>query len=215
MTTIAIRPSKAPNLPIAPVEYSQQYQDQFSNALRLYFAQVDNSSQGTIANILSLTTNYGAWHDLTDQTATLITAIYPIQIGGVADYVRNFSIITGPNGPTQMTAGNAGLYNFQFSLQLSNDTSQNAVVTVWWRLNGVDLDNTASSTAVIAKTGAINGLTILSMNVIIQMAAGDNVEMYWQSDRAGVKIITLPAGVAPNPITPASPGVIVTVFAVA
>jgi len=38
-------PSKAPNLPIAPVDYNQQFQDQFSNALRLYFAQVDNALQ--------------------------------------------------------------------------------------------------------------------------------------------------------------------------
>ena len=35
-------PSKAPNLPIAPVEYSQTYMDQVLNALRLYFNQVDN-----------------------------------------------------------------------------------------------------------------------------------------------------------------------------
>ena len=34
--------TKAPNLPIAPVEYSQQYQDQLNNVLRLYFAQLDN-----------------------------------------------------------------------------------------------------------------------------------------------------------------------------
>ena len=39
-------PSKAPNLPIAPVEYTQQYQDQVLNALRLYFNQVDNFTQG-------------------------------------------------------------------------------------------------------------------------------------------------------------------------
>ena len=32
----------SPNLPIAPVEYSQQYQDQLNNVLRLYFAQLDN-----------------------------------------------------------------------------------------------------------------------------------------------------------------------------
>ena len=38
---------KAPNLPIAPVEYTQQYQDQLNNALRLYFNQIDNFSQGT------------------------------------------------------------------------------------------------------------------------------------------------------------------------
>jgi len=41
-----LRPSKAPNLPIAPVEYSQQYIDQLSNAFRLYFAQVDNFTIG-------------------------------------------------------------------------------------------------------------------------------------------------------------------------
>jgi hypothetical protein len=33
--------TKAPNLPIAPVEYSQQYQDQLNNVFRLYFAQLD------------------------------------------------------------------------------------------------------------------------------------------------------------------------------
>ena len=41
----ALRPSKAPNLLIAPVEYTQQYQDQMNNALRLYFNQVDSFTQ--------------------------------------------------------------------------------------------------------------------------------------------------------------------------
>jgi hypothetical protein len=41
----ALRPSKAPNLLIAPVDYTQQYQDQFANALRLYFNQIDSFTQ--------------------------------------------------------------------------------------------------------------------------------------------------------------------------
>jgi hypothetical protein len=45
---IPLRASKAPNLPIGPVEYSQQYQDQLNNALRQYFAQVDNFTQATV-----------------------------------------------------------------------------------------------------------------------------------------------------------------------
>jgi hypothetical protein len=40
-----LRPSKAPNLLIAPVDYSQQYQDQLNNAMRLYFNQVDSFTQ--------------------------------------------------------------------------------------------------------------------------------------------------------------------------
>ena len=42
-------PTKAPNLPIAPVDYTQQYQDQLNNALRLYFNQLDNFSQSSNA----------------------------------------------------------------------------------------------------------------------------------------------------------------------
>jgi hypothetical protein len=48
--------TKSPNLPIAPVEYSQQYQDQLNNVLRLYFAQLDNpgpSSMSTQRNIIN------------------------------------------------------------------------------------------------------------------------------------------------------------------
>jgi len=44
-----LRPPKAPNLPIAPVDYRQQYQDQVLNVLRLYFNQIDNG----LASLLS------------------------------------------------------------------------------------------------------------------------------------------------------------------
>jgi hypothetical protein len=45
---IPLRASKAPNLPIGPVEYDQQYQDQLTNALRQYFAQIDNFTQASV-----------------------------------------------------------------------------------------------------------------------------------------------------------------------
>jgi hypothetical protein len=44
-----ILPTKAPNLPISTSQYSQQYQDQLINALRLYFNQLDNFSSETIS----------------------------------------------------------------------------------------------------------------------------------------------------------------------
>ena len=34
--------TQSPNLPIAPAEYSQEYQDQLNNVLRLYFGTLDN-----------------------------------------------------------------------------------------------------------------------------------------------------------------------------
>ena len=45
---LTLVPPKSPNLPIAPVEYAQQYQDQLNNAFRLYFSQIDNVTQALI-----------------------------------------------------------------------------------------------------------------------------------------------------------------------
>ena len=57
MAQQTLRPSKAPNLLIAPIVYDQRYLDQLNNALRLYFNQIDNFTQnvtvppsGTTAN---------------------------------------------------------------------------------------------------------------------------------------------------------------------
>jgi len=41
--------TRSPNLPIAPVEYNQQYQDELNNVLRLYFAQLDNAGPSAAA----------------------------------------------------------------------------------------------------------------------------------------------------------------------
>jgi hypothetical protein len=44
-----LRPPKAPNLLVAPVDYRQQYVDQLNNALRLYFNQIDNGMASLLA----------------------------------------------------------------------------------------------------------------------------------------------------------------------
>lgn len=49
ITNNVLRPPKAPNLPIGPVEYDQRYQDQLLNVLRLYFNTIDNFSQQFVA----------------------------------------------------------------------------------------------------------------------------------------------------------------------
>ena len=37
-----VKPTSAPRLPAAPEQYAQQYGDQLTNVLRLYFNQIDN-----------------------------------------------------------------------------------------------------------------------------------------------------------------------------
>ena len=51
-----IFPAKAPNLPLATVEYDLAYQNQFNNALRIYFNQIDSNTLQLIEGVNSVTT---------------------------------------------------------------------------------------------------------------------------------------------------------------
>lgn len=44
----ALRPTKAPNLPIAPTEYQSRHQETLTNVLRLYFSQIDNATSALL-----------------------------------------------------------------------------------------------------------------------------------------------------------------------
>ena len=90
---LTLRPSKAPNLPIAPVDYDQRYLDQLLNALRLYFAQVDNFEQA-LSNIngggsLLSFPYFSAYQDgITTLTAAIpnSTSTAAIQVASTADF---------------------------------------------------------------------------------------------------------------------------------
>lgn len=48
--------ANAPNLPLAAAGYDLAYQNQFNNALRIYFNQLDSNTQQFIVGIASVTT---------------------------------------------------------------------------------------------------------------------------------------------------------------
>lgn len=50
-----IRPTKAPNLVQAPVEYNQLTHEQLTNQLRLYFNQIDAANVQLVDSVNSLT----------------------------------------------------------------------------------------------------------------------------------------------------------------
>lgn len=124
-------------------------------------------------------------------------------------YSNNVSIASD----SQITFANAGLYNIQFSLQLLNYTSAEDNVTVWLRLNGIDVVQSASVEQVNSKHGTSPGARILALNIFQQVVAGQYVELYWASDTGNTVLASFPAGV--NPTHPVSPAVILTVTQVA
>ena len=51
-TAVSLTPTKAPQLPSAPVEYDRQYSDALTNILRQYFNTVDNyTGQLTLGSV--------------------------------------------------------------------------------------------------------------------------------------------------------------------
>ena len=46
-----------PSLPLGTIDYSRQYQDQYSNVLRLYFNQLQNVQQELTAQVATNQTN--------------------------------------------------------------------------------------------------------------------------------------------------------------
>jgi len=99
--TLDLRPPKAPNLPIAPIEYRQLYQDQLLNALRLYFNQIDNFAQPFSSNTGGAFLKFpnGAFHQ--DGYTTLTNAIpnssstATIVVGSTAGFASAGTILIG------------------------------------------------------------------------------------------------------------------------
>lgn len=114
---------------------------------------------------------------------------------------------------SQITFARAGLYNIQFSLQLLNYTTSEDNVTVWLRLNGVDIAQSASVEQVNSKHGTSPGARILALNIFQQVTVGQYVELYWASDTGNTVLASFPAGA--SPVHPVSPAVILTVTQVA
>jgi hypothetical protein len=162
-------------------------------------------TNGPSAITVTAIKNYGAFHDTTTQTAAAATAT------AVTLNATDLSVGVAIGTPTsRVVIANAGVYNLQFSLQLSNTSAQIDDVTIWLRQNGVDVPNSAGLDGVSNKHGAINGHIIIGWNYLLTAAAGDYFELYWTTDSGASSINTYPAS-AVAPIHPASPAVILTV----
>lgn len=90
--------TKAPNLPIAPTEYSQRYVDQLLNALRLYFNQLDNFASGVSGELGGSYIRFpnGAFHYDRDTTLTsgiTNTSTTPISVTSTVGFPSSGAIL--------------------------------------------------------------------------------------------------------------------------
>lgn len=212
-------PSKAPNLPIAPVDYSQTYQDQLNNALRLYFAQVDNYTQSTTSETGGVFLKFPNGTFFQDGATTLTTGISnvsttPIVVADTSGFALSAGAIiigteiityTGKTATT-FTGITRGAYGSTKAAHLAgvavteaqNITSP-TVATALTVLqtttsNGVSIDTTDKTKIVFAIAGIYN--IQFSVQMVSYDGTIDNVTLWFRQN--GVDI-PYSAGVATVP----------------
>ena len=94
-TDYAIDKIAAPNLPLAPQQWNAQYQDQFSNVLRLYFNRLDNLLSRLTAGSSAIDGSgvllpYGAFQD----------TAYTTLNGGINNSVTTITVVSTTGFPT-------------------------------------------------------------------------------------------------------------------
>lgn len=188
-----IRNIAAPNLPIAPVEYERQYQDQFSNVLRLFF--------NLVANAINAPKPHGSFYDTTTQTNPVANTVNLMNVNSIYDSAETvFSISKDTN---RIYVSETGVYNIAFSAQLDKTGGGATDVFIWLRTNGNNLANSATKIVIDGPNNEI----VAAWNWVITMQAGDYFEIAWQSPDTNVILLAAPA----SGNIPEIPSVIITV----
>jgi hypothetical protein len=93
------------------------------------------------------------------------------------------------NSPGSATASYDGIYKITFRLQFINTANAIHYATVWLQVNGSDVPNSSTIFTIPARKSATPGeegyLSGYS-EITFEMAAGDDVELYWATDQAYV-----------------------------
>ena len=207
-----LRPSKSPNLPMAPSQYASQYHEQFSNALRLYFAQIDNAN-GAVLGVNGgqyLENPHIAAQNNADQYAT--GDDIPTQVlFDVLDSISGFTL--DPTG--YATASQNGVYKIDFSLQFANSDNAQHDAFVWLQTNGTVVPGSASRFTIPArKSAGVFGYIVGYSSITFEIQKDDEIYLWWATEKAatsggvlGVFMDSLPAQTSPY-IRPANPSAV-------
>jgi len=142
---------------------------------------------------------YGSFYDTTTQAALVINTATAITFN-TTDLSNGVYLGT----PTsRVYVDTDGIYNFQTSIQLDSSVATAENFYLWFRLNGVDVTNSASQLRVQGN----NAEVFVALNFFFNLKAGDYVELMYSVSNLGVQLLASGA-VAPHP---GIPSVILTV----
>jgi hypothetical protein len=143
---------------------------------------------------------YGAFYDTTTQTATAINTAKLITYNStqLSQGVYVDSVVT-----SRVYVDTEGIYNYQTSIQLDSTVATDEEFYLWFRLNGVDVADSASQVRIKGNNAEI----FVALNFFFDLKAGDYVELVFSVTNLGVRLEATGA-VAPHP---GIPSIILTV----
>jgi hypothetical protein len=147
---------------------------------------------------------YASFSD-TDPSNHVATAINTPQIAHIntTDISSGFSLGANSNVVCQFS----GLYNFQFSLQVTSGTASKADMYIWPRKNKQDVANSSS----VFTINTNQGNAVPAWNFVIPMSAGDEFQLMWAVTDTSLVV----KGTTSTAFSPAIPSLILTVTQVA
>lgn len=138
-------------------------------------------------------TPYGAFEDTVSHTVTANTA--NAMTFNTTDYSSNVSMVSS----SRITVAYSGLYNLQFSTQFQNDDSAPQDVSIWLKINGVDVSGSTGLLGLPARKSAGDPYhDIKGWNFFVRLTAGQYVEIWWSTTHAAVTIQAYAAGTSPT-----------------
>jgi len=163
-----------------------------------YFLPGSGTGGGALASIAQFS-------DTTDQP--LVANVPKVVSFDTTDYaIGGLSVV----GLTQLTVAATGTYRFDVSLQMANAGGGGSTITIWARLNGTNIANSASS----LEMGNNNNRTLPYVPLLVPMVAGQYLEWVVMATGANTSIEHFAAVVGP-PAVPAIPSVIAGVYRLA
>jgi hypothetical protein len=157
---------------------------------------------GTILNVTGVTSGtlkVGMVLTGASITAGTFISAFTSGTGGTGTYVvsisqnRTSATYTGTM-TSEIVVANTGIYNIQFSSQMDKTDAGVDYVNFWLRRNGADV--TASS-GVISLQGNSPAYMMAAWNYLIELVAGDIIELYWASADINMSILSETAQTSP------------------
>ena len=198
MANVKITDLTAASTPLAGTELFETVQGGTSK--KVAASDIGNSANALPYASLSGRAYIQAYSD-TDQTGS-VSAATAIKLENT-DFGAGITITNNGSGnPTRITFAAAGTYCLTPSIQFANSAGADHTATVWFRLNGTDIANSATITT-IPKVSE-GGAQFFQIVIYEQVTAGQYIEIMWLPSNVAVTV----EYTAPGAIAPAIPSII-------